>query len=439
MVTLSVVVLATFAIIYAVTYSNTIDEIEKKVQRVPEFFPRSAAAFTSDGSSVETDSSANNNAASSSATNTDTQGSNVLPADFSPSIILFLKSDGELNSVKTYLDLGFAEHQEVLELVRQTGGNSGQISYAERRWQFAFAVSDPFEIPIQGILAANPMDFMRSGTMQVNLVDITESTDQLTRLLIMLIIASIVILTILFFVSLYLANRSIKPIEETWSKQRQFVTDASHELKTPIAIIGANLDAMASDSEASVGSQKKWMDYAHHELDRMGKLINDLLYLAQSEDGKSECLDFDLSKLIKDTATSMEAILYEKNIRFTQNIQESVIINADESKITQALVILLDNAAKYTDQDGWIEISATKDKGWVKVSVKNSGEGISLEDLPNIFDRFYRVDKSRSTKSGGYGLGLSIFRAIIERSGGKVGVSSENNVTEFNFIIRSEK
>jgi signal transduction histidine kinase len=171
----------------------------------------------------------------------------------------------------------------------------------------------------------------------------------------------------------------------------------------------------------------------------MGKLINDLLYLAQSEDGRSDSLDFDLGKLIVETTTSMEAVLYEKNIHFSQNIQEGVLVHADEGKIGQALVILLDNAAKYTEEEGWILITMSKDKGWAKVSVQNSGQGIAPQDLPNIFDRFYRPDQSRSTESGGYGLGLSIFRAIIERSGGRVSVRSADKVTEFSFTLKSEK
>jgi signal transduction histidine kinase len=244
-------------------------------------------------------------------------------------------------------------------------------------------------------------------------------------------------LAVLFAISSYFAKRSVRPIEESWKKQKQFVADASHELKTPIAIIGSNMDAILASGEETVDSQKEWFGYMRTELTRLNTLIGDLLYLAKSEDSKQgEPLPFDLNVTVEKAIASMEAMIYEKTIDLETHIEKNVLLKGDEEKIKQAALILLDNAAKYTSENGKITVILKKLKGQAILQVQNTGSEIPQEDLSKIFDRFYRPDASRSQDSGGYGLGLSIAKTIVERSGGTISAQSISGINTFTIELK---
>ena len=244
-------------------------------------------------------------------------------------------------------------------------------------------------------------------------------------------------LFILFGVSFYFANRSIRPIEESWQKQKQFVADASHELKTPLAIIGANADALLANGEETINSQKKWLDYIKAEAGRMGKLINDMLYLAKVEDTDETQLPIDFSNAVRDVIASLEAVIFEKGIQLTQHIEPRIIVRGNEEKIKQAVLILLDNSIKYTGDLGDVAITLKRFRNQAVLSIQNSGESIPADRLPKIFDRFYRCDPSRTKETGGFGLGLSIARAIIERSGGCIYAQSSDSGTTFTIELKT--
>ena len=275
-----------------------------------------------------------------------------------------------------------------------------------------------------------------SGDVQLAFLDITDSSKTLTQLLITFVLVGIAMLFILFGVSSYFANHSIRPIEDNWDKQKQFVADASHELKTPLAIISANTDALLANGEETVNSQKKWIDYIQSEARRMGKLVNDMLYLAKVEDTYEDQMPFDLSNAVVDVIASVEALVFEKGIHLTQTIEPSLIVKGDSEKIKQAFLILLDNATKYTPKYGWVDISLKRSRNLAVCSVQNSGEGIPPDKLPRVFDRFYRSDPSRSQETGGYGLGLSIARTIVERSGGSISAESTERSNTFTFMLK---
>jgi signal transduction histidine kinase len=221
------------------------------------------------------------------------------------------------------------------------------------------------------------------------------------------------------------------------------VADASHELKTPLAIIDSNAEAVLADAGATVDSQRKWIDRIEEESGRMRDLVDSLLYLAKAEDAAHENLPFDLSVAAEDEIGRVEAILYERDIMLTlKKYAENVIVKADEERLRQVIMVLLDNAVKYTDEDGavTVEIGKGRHSGYIKVS--NTGATIPSEDLPRIFDRFYRADRARASarenagpngrsSHSGFGLGLAIAKTIVERSGGKIYAASANGLNSF--------
>ncbi|MDR2648199.1 MAG: HAMP domain-containing histidine kinase [Clostridiales bacterium] len=272
------------------------------------------------------------------------------------------------------------------------------------------------------------------------LAEIANSRVTLNELLLTLIAIAAFVLIALMFVSYYFAVRAVRPIEEGYNKQKQFIADASHELRTPLAVIGANVDAIVSSGNETVDSQKEWFGYIRAELKRTGKLVDDLLYLAKSENiMREDSFPFDLSAVCETVCASMEAALYDAGKFLKTDITSGVTITADSEKITQALYILLDNAGKYTPQGGEIAVSLIKESDKAVIRVMNIGDGISPDDLPRIFDRFYRADSSRSAETGGYGLGLSIAKTIAENSGGTIAAESANGVTIFEIKLRRKK
>jgi len=170
----------------------------------------------------------------------------------------------------------------------------------------------------------------------------------------------------------------------------------------------------------------------------MTKLINDLLSLAKMEDMRFAVQEvpFNMSSAVNDVILSMEAVAAEKDIELIRSIEPGIIVKSDSERIKQVVTILFDNAVKYTDKNGYINISLTKSKRHVSFSIKNSGKGIAKEDLPKIFDRFYRVDPSRAQETGSYGLGLSIAKTIVDRLGGEIYADSvENEYAAFTFTL----
>lgn len=170
----------------------------------------------------------------------------------------------------------------------------------------------------------------------------------------------------------------------------------------------------------------------------MTKLINDLLSLAKMEDVRFpiQKVTFNMSDAINDVILSMEPVVAEKDIKLTHLIEPDIIVKSDQEKIKLVVTILFDNAVKYTDEKGQIDISLIRSKRHVTFTIKNSGKGIAKQDLPKIFDRFYRVDPSRTQETSGYGLGLSIAKTIMDRLGGEIYATSvENKYTTFTFIL----
>ncbi|WP_304406727.1 cell wall metabolism sensor histidine kinase WalK [uncultured Clostridium sp.] len=241
-------------------------------------------------------------------------------------------------------------------------------------------------------------------------------------------------LIVLFFISLYFTNKAINPLEETFKKQKQFIADASHELRTPLAIIKTNISLLKENDLETIKSQRKWLDYIDSQSNRMSTLINEMLSLANLDVKKNseEKININLSKMLSDILLVFEVIIFEKGLILEEKIKDNIFINAESNQIKKLISILMDNAIKYTNDNGKISIILRSEKNRAKLIIKNTGEGIRKEHLEKIFERFYRVDDSRDRKTGGYGLGLSIAKAIVNDNNGKIHAESIiNNETSF--------
>ncbi len=247
---------------------------------------------------------------------------------------------------------------------------------------------------------------------------------------------SILILLIAIFIIYNVAKKTshiiVKPVEETFEKQKQFISDASHELKTPLAVIEANADVL----ENEIG-KNKWLDYIQNEISSMSKLINELLLLAKIEnvDDVKEYQDFDLSKEVQIQFSMFESMAYEKKIKLTSNIQENIKMNGNKQDIEHIVSTLLDNAIKHTEPEKEVIVNLNKEKSEIILEVKNQGEKIPEEEREKIFERFYRIDKARNRKEKRYGLGLAIAKSIVEKYKGKIEVLYQNGFTIFKVIF----
>jgi signal transduction histidine kinase len=234
-------------------------------------------------------------------------------------------------------------------------------------------------------------------------------------------------LAVVFLISLGLSWLAVKPVKKAWLQQKQFVADASHELKTPLTVILANNNIMMSHKNATIDEEKQWLESTEVEATHMKNLIDQMLFLAKSdaEQTKFEQTSLDLSEIIEGTVLNFEPIAYEKSVTINSEIEPQIMVNGDVTMLTQLSHILIDNAVKYAGIGGTVNVALSRANDGCRLSVNNSGEIISEEDLPHLFDRFYRADKARS--EGGYGLGLSIAHNIVKQHKGKIEVESREN------------
>jgi two-component system sensor histidine kinase CiaH len=231
--------------------------------------------------------------------------------------------------------------------------------------------------------------------------------------------------------SKYLTTWLIKPVKESFDKQKQFIADASHELKTPLSVIVASSEAIDVDEKNS-----KWLKNIEYETNRMNLLISKLLSLAKSEQRKKvRLVNNNLSKIVELSLLTFEGRAYEKDIKFNYDIEDNIFMLMDEDSIKELVEILLDNAIKHSKKKGTINLSLKKD-GQIILLVENEVEAIPKGEEEKIFERFYRVDKARSRKDNRYGLGLAIAKNIVLLHKGKIKASSMDGITTFQVTFK---
>ncbi len=261
---------------------------------------------------------------------------------------------------------------------------------------------------------------------KIAFADTSHESEAMRNLILILCGMGILLLVAFFLISLLLFRKAFQPVEQVWAQQRRFVADASHELKTPLTVILANLGVLLDHPDDPIRTQRQWVDNSREEAERMKGLLEDLLFLAQSDAGPApvETERINFSDLCLSSLLSFEAVAFEHGLRLRTDIQPDLYLQGVDSQLRQLLAILLDNAVKYAGQGGWIGVSLLRQEGRIVLSVANSGDPIPKKDLPHIFDRFYRVDEARASESGGYGLGLSIAQRIAETHGGRISAES---------------
>ena len=265
---------------------------------------------------------------------------------------------------------------------------------------------------------------------EVTLIDSETTIKELkTTIMISIIIGALGII-IIFVIAKKISTIIVQPVENTFEKQKQFISDASHELKTPLAVIEANADVL----QDKVG-ENKWITYIQNEVQSMNKLVNDLLVLARMENKNiSNNQKFNLSKEVEMSVSVFESMMYEKNITLETHINDGIEFNGDKEDIKHIISILIDNAIKHTEENCKIIVNTLKEKNNIKIEIKNQGKPIPEEERQKIFERFYRVDKARSRSEKRYGLGLSIAKGIVEKYNGIISVSCKDGFTSF--IVR---
>lgn len=238
-----------------------------------------------------------------------------------------------------------------------------------------------------------------------------------------MISVSIPLLLLMTLLSVILSYFVVKPAAEAFQKQKQFVSDAGHELKTPLAVINVN----AAVLESEIGSNK-YMDCIKEESGRMNSLIRQMLDVACIEDGErpAEKKRFSLSEVVYRSTLPFESVAFERNIRYEARIQEGCFFTGDPDRIRQVMAVLLDNAFKYGREGGEVSVDLRRDGRRMVIEVYNTGDGIAGEDLPRIFERFYRGDKARSG-NGSYGLGLAIAQSIVQSYKGTITAESQEH------------
>jgi signal transduction histidine kinase len=258
--------------------------------------------------------------------------------------------------------------------------------------------------------------------MRVVLVERSSAADSLKGLLMIFLWVGGVSLLVLFGISLFFASRAVKPIQAAFEKQQQFVADASHELRTPLTVIRTQLALLGDHADPQ---EQKWLRGIRTETEQMTSLITDMLDLAKLDHGISAVrLETSLNDLMENCLLSYEAVFFEKGVDVAVEATSEVRVFVDPAGIRRILVILLDNAVKYTPPGGRVDLRLGSERQRAVLSVRNTGEGVPEDQLEAIFDRFVRLDASRTKATGGYGLGLAIARAIAEQNGGSLKADS---------------
>ena len=287
-----------------------------------------------------------------------------------------------------------------------------------------------------GVLAGEDLRFYRKakiGGWRLVYLDMTMENNMIRNLSGNMLLIGLGSLVGIFFLSMGLAYWITKPVERAWNQQRQFVADASHELKTPLTVILSNTDMLLNQcTEADEHSEKR-LGNIRAESIRMKGLVEDMLDLARSDAGrlKQQLAPVSVSDTVMDAVLLFEALVFERQKELQYQIEENLSVLGSGDRLKQLTEILLDNAMKYSPEQGciWVKLEKNTAKT-LRLMVANTGDTMTPEQCRRIFERFYRTDPARQN-NGGYGLGLSIASSIVTEMGGKIWCESRNGINSF--------
>ena len=335
-----------------------------------------------------------------------------IPGEFSPSLFIIHKSqDGVLKAAGSNI-IDLSDEALIAELF-EAAFNSDEETGILEKYNLRFCVK---KYPMmEGVVFA---DISGENTVMRHLVQTC-------------IVISLLSFVVFFIISLLLARWIVKPVEQTWNQQKQFVADASHELKTPLTVIMTNAELLQDNNEDDQ-KRKQFSDSILTMARQMRGLTENLLELARS-DNHSQIVtpeDLDFSQLVSDAILPFEPLYFETGLILKSEIEEGIYVNGDSVRLCRLIDILLDNAMKYSYPETEVILKLRKHSTGCVLSVKSHGNTISKDDLKNIFKRFYRIDKVRGMNHS-YGLGLSIAESIVTEHRGKIWAESENNINKF--------
>ena len=416
LISLTLVVVVAFSIIYIDFYNRTQNEIDSSLSLIPPgvlenfLISQQVMAAATSGPDSEGDETVT------------ICGDPMIPVDYSKSFVVNIQNDGSID-VFSMLDIKNSEYVQATKTVLERNIKKGELNMAGRAWQYDLKQASEL---VQG--GPSP-----SYRVSIVFIDVEEAERGLRELALSLLIIGLVAIGAIFLISLFMANRSIGPVEESMNRQRRFIADASHELRTPIAVIAANAEA-AKDAPSD---DKRWINNIADEAYLMDGLVRNLLALARSEEAQINAAQFDLFDAIRTESDRVETFLFEKNIAFILDFppeqSEPLTVFTDRSKVQSILSVLFENAVKYTPDGGHVTITAgmtennKKNDHYAYISVSNTGAYIPPEDIEHVFDRFFRTDRSRNSETGGYGIGLSIAKEIARTLGGELAANSEQS------------
>ena len=328
-------------------------------------------------------------------------------ANLSTYYLVHLNADGSVSSWESerkelYSD---AEISQMAAAVQQRGGANGRIGN----------------------------QFYRRSSDLLIVVDATLEIQNAKEVLRLTALVALIQAAVLGIGAVLLIRRMVRPVDEAMEKQKQFVWDASHELKTPLAVISANAEVLAGE----IGENQS-LQYIQSEVQRTDQLVQNLLTLARMEKGTVQARHrkFDLSRALLSVALPFETAVFEAGKEMDIRVPDGAFCVGDEEMIKQLVMILLSNAAKYSDAGGRITLSLETKGDKRMIRVHNTGPAIPPEAQEKIFDRFYRVDSSHNRETPGNGLGLAIARSIVEAHKGRITVQSEQDSgTAFTVVL----
>lgn len=279
-----------------------------------------------------------------------------------------------------------------------------------------------------GILYSQDAIYYRSGKTPYKIA--IASTDYIVHSVVNLVLVLLAVwvgaMLLFLLISIRLSAVAARPMEEAMQREKQFVADASHDLKTPLSVILANNSILMENPENKVGDLRRWLDSTQEAAKRMQKLIAEMLTLADVERQDVPLVreEVDLANIAMKADLELESVAFEKNVTLEDDLPDRCMVTGNADYLLRIVMSLLENALKYEPSGGRVSIHLTQSKKKTVLSVCNRGSRIADEDLPHVFDRFYRSDKSRTNSAGSFGLGLAITKEMVERLGGTISVTS---------------
>lgn len=265
----------------------------------------------------------------------------------------------------------------------------------------------------------------KQGYKLVVFMDNTIVQERITALVRNTLIFGGVTMVLLFFLAMFLAKRIVDPLEDSYQRQKQFISDAGHELKTPVSVISTNAEMLRRE----IG-ENQWLSNVQYENERMGLLVHQLLELARTESVSIQMEPLDFSRLAAGEALPFESVAFEKSLSLTTDFEPGLTVTGNSTQLKQLLSILIDNGIEHCDHGGEVAVKLRSDHSTVKLTVVNDGPAISQQQREHLFERFYRADEARQD-DGHFGLGLAIASAIVSCHKGKISVQCAEGKVAF--------